>query len=166
MRGWVRWLVDRKKAVTERSCQRKHKGPSNCCRNKDGLFGFQSLRQPTALSRLLPNPFLPNYQPPALLLQLLSLGCPCHLLMNTAFGLKRAAILRRIASQRSLGTPSGSEVKNLPVNAGVGVLIPGLGKSPGKGNGNPFQYPCLGNPMDRGAWWATVHGITESEANE
>jgi len=38
--------------------------------------------------------------------------------------------------------------------------IPGLGRSPGEGNGNPFQYSCLGNTMDRGAWWATVHGVT------
>ena len=41
-------------------------------------------------------------------------------------------------------------------------LIPGSGKSPGQGNGNPLQYSCLENPMDRGAWWATVHGIAES----
>ena len=38
-------------------------------------------------------------------------------------------------------------------------LIPGLGRSPGEGNGNPLQYSCLENPMDRGAWWATVHGV-------
>ena len=43
-------------------------------------------------------------------------------------------------------------------------LIPGSGRSPGEGNGNPFQYPCLGNPMDKGAWWATVHGVTEESA--
>ena len=56
-------------------------------------------------------------------------------------------------------------VKNLPANAGdirdVG-LIPGSGRSPGGGNGNPLQYSCLGNPMDRGAWWATVHGVAKS----
>jgi len=40
--------------------------------------------------------------------------------------------------------------------------IPGLGKSPGEGNGNPLHCPCLENPMDRGAWWATVHGVTKS----
>ena len=40
--------------------------------------------------------------------------------------------------------------------------IPRLGRSPGEGNGNPFQYSFLGNPMDRGAWWATVHGVAES----
>ena len=56
-------------------------------------------------------------------------------------------------------------VKNLTANAGdlreVG-LIPGLGRSPGGGRGNPLQYSCLENPMDRGAWWATVHGVTKS----
>ena len=58
-------------------------------------------------------------------------------------------------------------VKNLPANAGdirdVG-LIPGSGRSPGGGNGNPLQYSGLGNPMDRGAWWATVNGVTKSWA--
>ena len=47
-------------------------------------------------------------------------------------------------------------------NAGDIGLIPGVGRSPGKGNGNPLQYSCLGNPMDRGAWWATVHGVAKS----
>ena len=41
--------------------------------------------------------------------------------------------------------------------------IPGLGRSPGRGNGNPLQYSCLGNPMDRGAWWATVHKVAKSQ---
>ena len=53
-------------------------------------------------------------------------------------------------------------VKNLSVNAGNirdVDLISGLGRSPGEGNGNPLQYSCLENPMDRGAWWATVHGV-------
>ena len=63
------------------------------------------------------------------------------------------------------GFAGGSMVKNLPANAGdareVG-LIPGLGRFPGIGNGNPLQYSCLGNPMDRGAWWATVHGVAKS----
>ena len=52
-------------------------------------------------------------------------------------------------------------VKNLPANAGDLGLIPGLGRSAGEGNGNPLQYSCLVNPMDRGASWATVHGVTK-----
>ena len=60
------------------------------------------------------------------------------------------------------GLPGGSVVKNPPVNAGDAGLIPGLGKSPGGGSGNPLQYYCLGNPMDRGGWWTTVHGVTKS----
>ena len=54
---------------------------------------------------------------------------------------------------------SGSVVRNRPANAGDVGLIPGLGRSPGGGNGNLFQYSCLGNPMHRGAWRATVHGL-------
>ena len=57
---------------------------------------------------------------------------------------------------------------NLPANAGAAGdmgLIPGLGRSRG-GNGNPLQYSCLENPMDRGAWWATVHGVTKSDMTD
>ena len=61
------------------------------------------------------------------------------------------------------------EVKNLPANArdmrDTG-LIPGTGRPPGEGNGNPLQYSCLENPMDRGAWRATVHAVAESDATE
>ena len=52
-------------------------------------------------------------------------------------------------------------VKNTPADAGDTGSIPGLGRSPGVGNGNPFQYSCLGNPMDGGVWWATVHGVAK-----
>ena len=52
-------------------------------------------------------------------------------------------------------------VKNLPANAEDVGLIPGLGRSTGGGNSNPLQYSCLGNPMDRGAWLATVYGVTK-----
>ena len=55
----------------------------------------------------------------------------------------------------------GSVVKNPPVSVGDSGSVLGLGRSPGKGNGNPLQYSCLGKPMDRGAWWATVHGVTK-----
>ena len=58
--------------------------------------------------------------------------------------------------------PGGSVVKNLCANAGDAGLVPGSGKSPGEGNGNPLQYPCPENPMHRGAWQATVHGVTKS----
>ena len=54
-------------------------------------------------------------------------------------------------------------VKNLPANVGDPGLIAWLGRFPGEGNGNPLQYSCLGNPMDRGAWQATVHGIASVE---
>ena len=53
-------------------------------------------------------------------------------------------------------------VKNLPDNAGDAGSIPGLGRSPGDKNGNPLQYSCLGNPMDGGAWLATVHGVAKN----
>ena len=58
----------------------------------------------------------------------------------------------------------GSAVKILlPANAGDKGSIPGLGRSPGGGNGNPLQHSCLGNPMDRGAWRAAVHGVTKEQ---
>jgi len=64
-----------------------------------------------------------------------------------------------------LGFTSGAEVKNLPANAGnardAGLIL-GSGRSSGVGNGNPLQYSCLENSMDRGAWWATVHGVPKS----
>ena len=59
--------------------------------------------------------------------------------------------------------PGGSEVKASASNAGDLGSIPGLGRSPGEGNGNPLQYCCLENPMNWGAWWAAVHGVTKSQ---
>ena len=57
-------------------------------------------------------------------------------------------------------------VKNLSADEGDVGSVPESGRSPGERNGNPFQYSCLGNPMNRGAWQATVHGVTESDMTE
>ena len=62
-----------------------------------------------------------------------------------------------------LGFPGGSEVKVSACNAGDLGSIPRSERSPGEGNGNPLQYSCLENPMDGGAWWATVHRVTKSQ---
>ena len=59
------------------------------------------------------------------------------------------------------GSSGGSVVKNLPANAGHVGLTSGSGRSPGEGDGNSLQYSCLGNPTDRGAWQATVHGLAK-----
>ena len=61
----------------------------------------------------------------------------------------------------SLDFLGGSAIKNPPANVEDLGLIPGSGRSPGEGNGNPLQYSCLGNPMDRGAWHAAVHEVTK-----
>ena len=62
-----------------------------------------------------------------------------------------------------LGLPWWSQtIKCLPIMQETG-FDPWMGKSPGEGNGNPLQYSCLGKPMDRGAWWATVHGVAKSK---
>ena len=62
-----------------------------------------------------------------------------------------------------MGSSGGSMVKNPPPNTGDVCLIPLSGRSPGEGNGNPLQDSCLGKPMDRAAWKATVHGIVKSQ---
>ena len=62
-----------------------------------------------------------------------------------------------------MGFPYSSVGKESACNAGHLGLIPRLGRFPGEGNGNPLQYSCLENPMDRGAWWATVHGVSKSQ---
>ena len=61
-----------------------------------------------------------------------------------------------------MGFPGGSDGKESACNVGDPALILGLGRSPGEGNGNPLQYSCMENPIDRGAWRATVHGLTKS----
>ena len=62
-----------------------------------------------------------------------------------------------------MGFPGGSDGKESTYNAGDLRSIPGSGRSPGEGNGNPLQYSCLKNPTDRGAWWATAHGVAKSQ---
>ena len=66
----------------------------------------------------------------------------------------------------AVGFPDGTVVRNLPANAGDtrdAGSISGLGRSPGEGNGNPLQYSCLENSMDKGAWRATVHGVAKNQ---
>ena len=63
-----------------------------------------------------------------------------------------------------LGFPCNPVGKESACSAGDPGSIPGLGRSPGEGNGNPLQYPCLENLMGRGAWWAAVHGVAKSWA--
>ena len=64
-----------------------------------------------------------------------------------------------------MGLPRGLKGKRSVANAGDPGSIPGSGRSTGEGNGNPFQYSSLGNPMDRGTWWTTVHGVAELDMN-
>ena len=74
-----------------------------------------------------------------------------------------------LSSATYWGFPGGTGVKNLPANTGntgdAGLIL-GMGRFPRVGNGNPCQYSCLENSMDRGAWWATVHATAESDTNE
>ena len=77
--------------------------------------------------------------------------------MFTEFSLPEFTLL-----ERKMGFLAGSAVKNLPVNAGDTGLIPGSGISSGEGDGNPLQYSCLENPMDRGAWWTRVHVVAKN----
>ena len=76
------------------------------------------------------------------------------------FGSDTTTYLKEI--EPFLGFPGGSEVKAPACNAGDQGSIPGLGRSPGEGNGTPLQYSLLENSMDGGAWWATVLGVTKS----
>ena len=82
-------------------------------------------------------------------------------LMQTADSLEKTMRLGKIESSQVVLV-----VKNLPANAGDvrdQGSIPGLGRSPGEGNGNSLQYSCLEKPMERGAWWATVCGVAKSQ---
>ena len=67
------------------------------------------------------------------------------------------------SSDKNWGFPGGSEVKASACKGGDLGSIPGLGRSPGEGNGNPLQYSCLQNPVDGGAWWAIVHWVAKSQ---
>ena len=74
-------------------------------------------------------------------------------------------LLKLGAYMMCLGFPGGSDSKEYACNAGDSDLILGLGRSPGEGNGSPLQYSCLENPMDRGPWQATVHGVQRVRHN-
>jgi len=77
--------------------------------------------------------------------------------------LRILALRRQINSEFHRGIPVGSEVKNLPAMQEDRGSIPGSGRSLGEGNSNPLQYSCLGNPMNREAWKATVPGVAKSQ---
>ena len=69
----------------------------------------------------------------------------------------------KCVSRHEMGFPGASDDKESACNAGDLGSIPGLGRSAGGGHSNPLQYSCLENPMDRGAWWATIHEVAESD---
>ena len=69
---------------------------------------------------------------------------------------------KNVCVYRYMGFPSGSDGKASACNEADPGSFPGLGRFPGEGNGNPPQYSCLENPMDRGACWAIVHGVAKS----
>ena len=84
--------------------------------------------------------------------------------LSSFLGGKILWIRDRLPTPVFLGFPGGSDSQESACqcrDARDAGLIPGLGRSPGEGIGNPLQYACLGNFMDRGAWWATVHGVTK-----
>jgi len=93
-----------------------------------------------------------------------------HLFLSMFIHRNSFPLIQLASSPSSLYPPphsGGSAIKNLPANvgdAGDAGSIPGLGRYPGERNGNPIQYSCLGNPMDKGAWWATVHGVAKSRS--
>ena len=84
--------------------------------------------------------------------------------MTVPPGKMLAIIIINISNSSNMGFPGGSDGKESVHSVGDVGLIPGLGRSPGGGHGNPLQYACLENPMDRGAWQATVHGFAQSRA--
>ena len=94
---------------------------------------------------------------PCYIKQSIFCGCPCKNNRNKPV---TKVVGESLFTGTIQGFPGGSVAKNLPVNAGDLGLMPGSGRSSGEGNGNPLRYSCLGNPMDRGAWRAPVHGVT------
>ena len=76
---------------------------------------------------------------------------------------RKTRVCQLYVTGQPMDFPGGVVIKNLPANAGDTSSIPGSGRSPGVGNGNPHEYSCLENSMDRGAWWATVHGVAQSD---
>ena len=81
------------------------------------------------------------------------------------WGCKESDMTGQLSAAQAIrwGFPVDPAVKNLPANAGDAGSIPGLQRSPGKENGNSLHYSCLGNPMDRGVWRATVDGVTKCQ---
>ena len=87
-----------------------------------------------------------------------------ELIWNSEAEKEEVRVSRKKAFTRERGFPGGSDGKESACNAENPGLIPWSGRSPGEENGNLLQYSCLENSMDRGAWWATVHGIAKSQA--
>ena len=87
-----------------------------------------------------------------------SLTQDCHLHEASQSCWDKALRTNLENSYPSVGVSGGSVVKNLPMQETTRFQSPGLERSPGEGSSNPLQNSCLGNPMDRGAWWAIVHG--------
>ena len=91
-------------------------------------------------------------------------------LQYTVLTLQKADDTNHLETKNSIGSrykaqkgfPGGLVVKNLPVNAGDTGLIPSSGRCPGEGNGNPLQYSCLENPLERRAWQPAIHRVTKS----
>ena len=86
------------------------------------------------------------------------------MIYNICFG-EMQILNNKLTLTSLLGFPGGSVLKNPQANAGDSGLIPGSGRSLREGNGNPLQYSCLGNSMNKVAWWAIVHGITKELGN-
>ena len=78
-------------------------------------------------------------------------------------GRERAECSNRFLVGNKMGFFGDSNGKEFAYSMGDSASIPGSGRSPGGGHDNPLQFSCLENPMDRGAWWATVHGVTKSQ---